>query len=99
MITYAIIKKTNVIRLIISILYLMERAELIDGQLYYMAPPSRKHRRIITELSNIINNYIKANDGLFYGRGCRTSYLSVSEKISGNIFKDLVIDRYRWTMK
>ena len=23
-----------------------ERAELIDGQIYYMAPPSRKHQRI-----------------------------------------------------
>ena len=25
-----------------------ERAELIDGQIYYMAPPSRKHQRIST---------------------------------------------------
>lgn len=40
-----------------------ERAELIDGNIYYMAPPSRKHQRIITELSTIINNYIKANNG------------------------------------
>ena len=23
-----------------------ERAELIDGQIYYMDPPSRKHQRI-----------------------------------------------------
>ncbi len=23
-----------------------ERAELIDGQIYYMAPPSRKHQKI-----------------------------------------------------
>lgn len=41
-----------------------ERAELIDGNIYYMAPPSRKHQRIITELSTVINNYIKANNGL-----------------------------------
>lgn len=41
-----------------------ERAELIDGNIYYMAPPSRKHQRIITELSTIINNYIKSNNGL-----------------------------------
>lgn len=40
-----------------------ERAELIDGNIYYMAPPSRKHQRIITELSTTINNYIKANNG------------------------------------
>ena len=23
-----------------------ERAELIDGQIYYMAPPSRKHQKL-----------------------------------------------------
>lgn len=40
-----------------------ERAELIDGNIYYMAPPNRKHQRIITELSTVINNYIKANGG------------------------------------
>lgn len=40
-----------------------ERAELIDGQIYYMAPPSRKHQRIVIELSTIINNYIKSNKG------------------------------------
>lgn len=40
-----------------------ERAELIDGHIYYMAPPGRKHQRAITELSTIINNYIKANNG------------------------------------
>lgn len=41
-----------------------ERAELIDGDIYYMAPPSRKHQRIIIELSTTINNYIKDNNGL-----------------------------------
>lgn len=41
-----------------------ERAELIDGNIYYMAPPSRKHQRIIIELSTTINNYIKDNNGL-----------------------------------
>lgn len=40
-----------------------ERAELIDGQIYYMAPPSRKHQRITIELSTIINNYIRSNKG------------------------------------
>lgn len=39
------------------------RAELIDGQIYYMAPPSRKHQRITVELSTIINNYIKKQNG------------------------------------
>lgn len=39
------------------------RAELIDGHIYYMAPPSRSHQRIILELSTIIHNYIKSNHG------------------------------------
>lgn len=27
-----------------------ERAELIDGQIYYMAPPSRKHQKLSGEI-------------------------------------------------
>ena len=40
-----------------------ERAELIDGKIYYMAPPNRNHQRIVIELSTVINNYIKDNNG------------------------------------
>ena len=40
-----------------------ERAELIDGQIYFMAPPTYKHQKIIMELSTIINNYIKSKNG------------------------------------
>ena len=40
-----------------------ERAELIDGQIYFMAPPSRKHQRMTVELSTIINNFIKSRNG------------------------------------
>ena len=40
-----------------------ERAELIDGKVYYMAPPGRKHQRITLEISTAINNYIKSNHG------------------------------------
>ncbi|MCD7863624.1 MAG: Uma2 family endonuclease [Lachnospiraceae bacterium] len=40
-----------------------KRAELIDGQIYDMAPPSRKHQRIVTELCTAINNHIKRNGG------------------------------------
>ena len=29
-----------------------ERAELIDGQVYYMAPPSTVHQRILSFLHN-----------------------------------------------
>lgn len=39
------------------------RAELIDGQLYDMAPPSRRHQRIAIELSTIIHNYIRSSHG------------------------------------
>lgn len=41
-----------------------ERAELIDGNIYYMAPPSRKHQEITGELFTIINNYIKSKGGI-----------------------------------
>ena len=40
-----------------------ERAELIDGQIYYMAPPSYKHQRIIGMLYQKIANYIDAKKG------------------------------------
>ena len=39
------------------------RAELIDGQIYYMAPPSRIHQRLLFELSRIIADYITKNNG------------------------------------
>lgn len=40
-----------------------ERAELIDGQIYYMAPPNTRHQRISNFLSWTITNYIHANKG------------------------------------
>lgn len=40
-----------------------ERAELIDGQIYYMAPPSVKHQRISGFLHNEIYDFIKKNKG------------------------------------
>lgn len=40
-----------------------ERAELIDGKIYYMAPPSRTHQRILLSLSRKIADYIEAQDG------------------------------------
>lgn len=40
-----------------------ERAELIDGVVYDMAPPSRIHQDILLELSAEIRNYIKKNNG------------------------------------
>lgn len=40
-----------------------QRAELIDGKLYAMAPPNRIHQELLIELSTTIHNYIKEKDG------------------------------------
>ena len=40
-----------------------KRAELIDGQIYYMAPPNRKHQDIAGELFGTIREYIKSHNG------------------------------------
>lgn len=40
-----------------------ERAELIDGEIYYMAPPSWTHQRMSSYLHNEIYNFIKDNQG------------------------------------
>lgn len=42
------------------------RAELIDGQLYDLAAPSRIHQEILMELSATIRNYIRSKNG-----GCK----------------------------
>lgn len=39
------------------------RAELIDGQIYNMAPPNRMHQKLVGELYTLINNYIKSKKG------------------------------------
>lgn len=40
-----------------------ERAELLDGKIYYMAPPNTKHQRLVNYLSTEINLYIRDNGG------------------------------------
>ena len=40
-----------------------ERAELIDGQIYMMAPPNTRHQVIVGELYATIRNYIKSKNG------------------------------------
>lgn len=40
-----------------------QRAELIDGRMYMMAPPNYRHQKIIMELSAVIHQYIKAHGG------------------------------------
>lgn len=39
------------------------RAELIDGQIYYMAPPSRKHQEITGQLYRKVADYIDTCHG------------------------------------
>ena len=36
-----------------------QRAELVDGQIYMMAPPNRQHQEIVGELFGLIREYIK----------------------------------------
>ena len=40
-----------------------KRAELIDGQIYYMAPPTFKHQYLNTKLASQIDQYITSNKG------------------------------------
>lgn len=40
-----------------------ERAELIDGQLYNMAPPSYMHQKLVSEFTQSIWQYIKTHNG------------------------------------
>jgi len=40
-----------------------QRAELIDGQIYDMAPPNRTHQRIVSQLTKIIGQYIDRKQG------------------------------------
>ena len=40
-----------------------ERAELVNGKFYDMAPPSRIHQKLVMELSATIREYIKKNHG------------------------------------
>ena len=56
-----------------------QRAELVDGHIYYMAPPSRTHQRIIIEVSTIINNYILSKKGT-----CSIFHAPFDVKLSDN---------------
>lgn len=40
-----------------------QRAELINGQMYLMAPPNRFHQELVGELYRVISNYIYAKNG------------------------------------
>ena len=40
-----------------------ERAELIDGRIYYMAPPNTRHQMLVMNLSYQIKDYINRKKG------------------------------------
>ena len=40
-----------------------QRAELIDGQIYMMAPPTRIHQELVVQFSRIIGNHIASKKG------------------------------------
>ena len=40
-----------------------QRAELIDGQIYDMAPPKRIHQKLVNRLCQTITNHIDSKDG------------------------------------
>ena len=40
-----------------------QRAELIDGKLYNMAPPSRIHQRLVSQFTRVIGQYIADHHG------------------------------------
>ena len=53
------------------------RAEVFDGQIYYMASPSQDHQTISTELTTILNSYIKRSKG-----ACRVFIAPFDVKLS-----------------
>lgn len=40
-----------------------QRAELIDGHIYMMAPPNTMHQNLVSEFTITIGNYIRSNGG------------------------------------
>ena len=40
------------------------RAELIDGQLYNMAPPGFRHQKLLSEFTQAFGSFVKSRNGL-----------------------------------
>lgn len=56
-----------------------ERAELIDGRIYYMAPPSTVHQRLVHFFDREIGNYIQDRQG-----GCEVFPAPFAVFLTGN---------------
>ena len=61
------------------------RAELIDGQIYYMTPPVRIHQEIITEVLVAVHSYIKAHKG-----DCKIYPAPLGVYLNGETGRDLL---------
>jgi len=55
------------------------RAEVFDGQIYYMASPSEFHQTISTKLTTILNTYIKSRRG-----ACKVFHAPFDVKLDDN---------------
>lgn len=53
------------------------RAEVFDGQIYYMASPSQNHQTISTELTTILNTYVRNKQG-----SCRVFHAPFDVKLN-----------------
>ena len=40
-----------------------QRAELIDGHLYMMAPPNFQHQKLVYQLGRVLGNYVDSHGG------------------------------------
>lgn len=56
-----------------------QRAELIDGQLYDMAPPNFLHQKLLSELHFLIKNHIRQHSG-----GCEVIPAPFAVNLTGN---------------
>lgn len=54
-----------------------KRAEVFDGQIYYMASASQIHQTILLELSTLLNSYVKSKEG-----GCKVFPAPFDVKLS-----------------
>lgn len=61
------------------------RMELIDGQIYYQAAPSRIHQEILMELSTTIRDYIRTKKG-----SCKVYPAPFAVNLSTNSEKSIV---------
>ena len=73
------------------------RAELVNGQLYYMATPTRTHQKINGEMHLAVANYIRAHGGSvkFTFRPSPYFHMKMNLPISNRILRSSAI-RPNW---